>query len=435
MKKRLLKILCVVLSVVIVIVSITFLRKDKPVNQQIETTQSTTQEQTTEESTTAETTTEEETETTETTTIPEETTTVKPTQPITIDSLQSLVTATGIKYNAMSIQVATIVDGQVHATAEYGWAEKNVRPMTSDTKIRVASLSKTILALVVYRLIDDGMLELDTDISEYLGYTVQNPSHPDVPITLRVLLAHSSGLVNASYVHSLEQLQNHLQKPSAYTRHKPGTHYEYNNFAYGIVGTMCELVTGKSVTTLLNEYFFIPMGIEASYIPNLLNPDKIAVLYDEYHNITRGVRTQQNQLSFTETAGKGFKLYAGGLTISAKDYAKLLTLFMNDGVYDGVRYLSSESVELIHSVQLDRVAGKIGQGMPVLTRYRFYGGKKLQYHTGSAYGVFSIYTYDRATKTGVVVLTIGARQARDVYSIYGVCADIAKGVHENNFVE
>ena len=104
-------------------------------------------------------------------------------------------------------------------------------------------------------------------------------------------------------------------------------------------------------------------------------------------------------------------------------------------MYNGVRYLSTESVENIHSVQSTRVNGKIGQGMPVLTRYKFYGGKKLQYHTGSAYGAFSLYTYDRATKTGVVVLTIGAKQSRDAYSIYGVCADIAKGVHENNFVE
>ncbi len=432
MKKRLFKILCVVLSVVIVVVSITFLKKNKPVNQPIDINQNTTEEQTTGESKTTETTTEEPT---ETTTTPEETTVVKPTQPIKIDSLQSLVTTKGIEYNAMSIQVATIVDGQVHATAQYGWASVNDRPMTSDTKIRVASLSKTILALVVFRLVDEGLLELDTDISQYLGVKVQNPSHPETPITLRVLLAHSSGLTNASYVHSLEQLQAHLQKPSAYTRHKSGTHYEYNNFAYGIVGTMCELVTGKSVTTLLNEYFFNPMGIKGSYVPELLNENEIAVLYDENHNVARGVKTQRNQLSFTEEAGKGFKLYAGGLTISAKDYAKLLTLFMNDGMYDGVRYLSTESVELIHAVQSTRVNGKIGQGMPVLTRYKFYGGKKLQYHTGSAYGLFSLYTYDRATKTGVVILTIGARPSQDAYSIYGVCSEIAKGVNEQNLLE
>ena len=104
MKKRLFKILCVVLSVVIVVVSITFLKKDKPVNQPIDTNQNTTEEQATGEGKTTETTTEEPT---ETTTIPEETTVVKPTQPIKIDSLQSLITATGIKYNAMSIQVAT----------------------------------------------------------------------------------------------------------------------------------------------------------------------------------------------------------------------------------------------------------------------------------------------------------------------------------------
>lgn len=444
MKKKLLKIISVVLSVVIIVVSITYMKKDNPVNQQVETTASTTVENTTSEGTTAETsttetTTEESTteeSTTEATTVPVETTTEKLTQPpIKIDSLETLVKATGIKHNAMSIQVATIVDGQVHATAEYGWASVGDRPMTSDTKIRVASLSKTILALVVFRLIDDGLLELDTDISQYLGVTVQSPSYPDVPITLRFLLAHSSGLVSAGYVHSLEQLRTHLQKPTAYTEYEPGTHYEYNNFAYGIVGTMCELVTGKSVTTLLNEYFFNPMGIDASYIPAMLNADEIAVLYDDNHKIARGIRNQQNQLRFTETAGAGFKLYAGGLTISAKDYAKLLTLFMNDGMYNGVRYLSSESVENAHSVQIMRVAGKIGQGMPILTRYKFYGGKLLQYHTGSAYGVFSLYTYDRATKTGVVVLSIGAKQSRDAYSIYGVCADIAKGVHENNFVE
>lgn len=427
MKKNLLKVLCVILSIVIVVVSINFLKKDKPVNQPVETTVSTIAESTTEESTTESTTAE--------TTIPEETTTAKPVKPIKIDSLQSLITATGLKYNAMCVQVATIVDGQVHATVQYGWAEKNVRPVTSDTKIRVASLSKTILSLVVFRLVEEGLLELDTDISQYLGVKVQNPSHPDTPITLRVLLAHSSGLKDASYTHSLEQLRNHLAKPSAYTGHKPGTHYSYNNFAYGIVGTMCELVTGKSVTTLLNEYFFNPMGIRASYIPELLNPDEIAVLYDESHNVARGVKTQRNQLKFTETAGAGFKLYAGGLTISAKDYAKLLTLFMNDGMYDGVRYLSTESIELIHSVQSTRVNGKIGQGMPVLTRYPFYGGKKLQYHTGSAYGLFSLYTYDRATKTGVVILTTGAKVQQDAYSVYAVCSEIAQGVHINNLLE
>lgn len=48
--------------------------------------------------------------------------------------------------------------------------------------------------MAAFRLIDDGVLELDTDISEYLGFTVRNPAYPDVPITLRLPLSHRSGI-------------------------------------------------------------------------------------------------------------------------------------------------------------------------------------------------------------------------------------------------
>ena len=370
----------------------------------------------------------------------EEKTTEKPTEkptikPIEVNDLYSLVTATGYKHNAVAIQVATIVDGNVHATAEYGWAVKNERALTYDTKIRIASLSKTAVCLVVFRLIEEGLIELDKDISEYLGVEVKNPSYPDDPITMRHLLTHTSGLVTAGYTHSLAQLQAHLQKPSAYTNNKPGKVHVYNNFGYGIVGTICELVTGKSLTTLTNEYFFIPMGIRAAYVPELLEPDEIAALYNETHTLRRSVQSQRNQLKYTEAAGAGMKLYAGGLTISAMDFAKIITLFMNDGVYDGVRYLSTESIELMQEVQIMRPSRVVGQGMPVLQRKNFYGGRTLNYHTGSAYGVYSLYAYDRSTKTGVVVITTGIKEQKDNYNIYAGCGDIARGVFVNNYVE
>ncbi len=363
---------------------------------------------------------------------PTETTTIKP---IDVNDLYTLVTATGYKYNAVGIQVATIVDGRVHATAEYGWAVKNERALTYDTKIRIASLSKTAVCLVVFRLIEEGLIDLDTDISEYLGVEVKNPSYPDDIITMRHLLTHTSGLVTAGYTSSLAQLQAHLQKPSAYTSSKPGTKHIYNNFAYGIVGTICELVTNKSLTTLTNEYFFDSMGIRAAYVPELLESNEIAALYNETHTLRKSVQSQRNQLKYTEAAGAGMKLYAGGLTISAHDFAKIITLFMNDGVYDGVRYLSSESIELMQEVQLMRPSGVVGQGMPVLLRKNFYGGRTLNYHTGSAYGVYSLYAYDRSTKTGVVVITTGIKEQKDGYNIYAGCGDIARGVFVKNYVE
>ncbi len=425
------RIISTILAVVLLVLSFSSCTKmtlSPSISQEEDTTTTTTTETTTEPTT--ESTTEP---TTESTT--EETVTETTTKPIEATDLFSLVTATGYKHNAVGIQVATIVDGRVHATAEYGWAVKNERAMTADTKIRIASLSKTVVCLVVFRLIEEGLIDLDADISQYLGVEIRNPSYPDTPITMRHLLTHTSGLVTASYTHSLSQLQQHLQKPSAYTNSKPGTTHVYNNFAYGIVGTICELVKGKSLTTLTNEYFFDPMGIRAAYIPALLEADEIAALYNETHTLRKSVQSQRNQLNFTEEAGAGMKLYAGGLTISAADLASLLTLFMNDGVYDGVRYLSTESIELMQEVQLMRPSGVVGQGMPVLYRKNFYGGRNLNYHTGSAYGVYSLYAYDRSTKTGVVVLTTGIKEQKDSYNIYAGCGDIARGVFVKNYVE
>lgn len=429
MVEQIKRIFSLILAVLLVSLSLTSCHKaaSSPVLQEESATETTTEASTAEvtESTTEETSTESTT---------EEKQTQAPVKHIEVTDLYSLVTATGYKHNAVGIQVATIVDGEVYATAEYGWAVLNERAMTADTKIRIASLSKTAVGLVVFKLIEQGLIELDTDISEYMGVQVRNPSYPDDPITMRHLLTHTSGLVTADYTHSLTQLQQHLQKPSAYTSSKPGAKHVYNNFAYGIVGTICELVTGKSLTTLTNEYFFVPMGIRAAYVPELLNADEIAALYNETHTLRRGVQTQRNQLKYTEEAGAGMKLYSGGLTMSAKDLAKLITLFMNDGMYNGERYLSSESIELMQEVQLMRPSGVVGQGMPVLYRKNFYGGRNLNYHTGSAYGVYSLYAYDRSTKTGVVVLTTGIKEQKDSYNIYAGCGDIARGVFVNNYV-
>ncbi len=369
------------------------------------------------------------------TTVKKEPITEKPTEPIKVDSFQSLVLATARKYNAMGIQAATIVNGKVHANAEYGWAVANQHKMTADTKIRIASLSKTLVGMVVFRLIEDGVLSLESDISDYLGITVRNPSYPDVPITVHTILNHTSGLKTSGYTNSLEQLISVLQQPSAYTEYKPGEKYEYNNFAYGVLGTVCELATGKSFNTLTKEYFLDPLGIDASFIPAELKETEIAALYDGEHKLFRGVSTQRNQLKPTEEAGRGMKLYAGGLTISAVDFAKIITILMNDGMYEGIRFLSSESIAQIHTVQFMRPGSPSAQCMPVLLRKNFYGGRDLFHHTGSGYGAYTLYAYDPQTKTGVVVLTIGVKSEKDRYSIYGSCGDIARGVFEKNFIE
>ena len=68
------------------------------------------------------------------------------------------------------------------------------RAVTIDDPARVASISKLVVAIGVMRLSEQGKLDLDRDVNEYLCWRVRNPAFPDAPITLRALLSHQSGL-------------------------------------------------------------------------------------------------------------------------------------------------------------------------------------------------------------------------------------------------
>ena len=170
------------------------------------------------------------------------------------------------KYGSVGLQAAVITGGRVTFTGQYGWAELDGRPMAA------------------FRLIDDGVLELDTDISEYLGFTVRNPAYPDVPITLRLLLSHRSGIKSSvngyGYVYSLDALDRLLRESSSYSKGAPGTYYAYSNFGFGMIGAKCENVTGKSLSALSREFFFIPMGTDAGFVPSELTADRLAVIYN-----------------------------------------------------------------------------------------------------------------------------------------------------------
>ena len=70
------------------------------------------------------------------------------------------------------------------------------------------------------------------------------------------------------------------------------------------------------------------------------------------------------------------------------------------------------------------------RALPLRLRFDIYGRDRLYYHTGSAYGVYNLLSYDPDTGDGVVVLTVGASGAKDDRNIYAVCSEISQGIYE-----
>ncbi|MEM7690659.1 MAG: serine hydrolase domain-containing protein [Pseudomonadota bacterium] len=133
--------------------------------------------------------------------------------------------------------------------------------------VRIASISKLIMALAALRLVDEGKVDLDADVSDYLGFTVRSPNFPDTPVTLAQLMSHRAGLRDkAGYIIPLgESLEAKLADPEAwYADAPPGeAPFEYANLGSPVVATVLEAATGERYDALLERTVFAPLGVEA----------------------------------------------------------------------------------------------------------------------------------------------------------------------------
>lgn len=140
------------------------------------------------------------------------------------------------------------------------------RPAGADDPVRIASVSKLVTALGVMRLVEAGTLDLDRDVSVWLGWQLRNPAFPDVPITLRMLLSHRSSLTDgADYIFPLgDRIEDRLHDPRAWdAEHRPGSYFRYTNLNFPVVASAMEGATGERFDRLMARLVFAPLRLDA----------------------------------------------------------------------------------------------------------------------------------------------------------------------------
>lgn len=343
------------------------------------------------------------------------------------DAIQNLITSVAKKNGAVGVQVAVVEKGVLTDAYAYGWATKETDPMTVDHVIRLASISKVGIGLSAMLLQEAGTVSLDENISKYWGTTVQNPKHPDRPITIRHMLTHTSSIVNAdSEVSRLYDDVRLNLEGAGFTRGIPGDigYWNYNNYGYSVLGMTLELAADQHIDEILGEHLYRYMDMTAAYAPGDL--DETVPLVNVYMGngaIGRSIEEQKGMHVDPKPGGNG-EFFAGVMTTSASDAAKMAALLANDGVYEGVRLLQASSVEQMETFNPTAVPDGFYQGLTIRYRPNLYGRQNIYYHTGSAYGVFNCFSYDPDTGDGIVVLTTGAAGIKDQYGIYEICAAI-----------
>ena len=185
-------------------------------------------------------------------------------------------------------------EGQVETRVVEGLADRaSGRAIAPDDPVRVASGSKLIVALGVLRLVEAGRLELDRDVSDYLGWRLRHPAYPDRPISLAQLLGHRSGLNDdTDYALPLDaELETALGNPAAWDKARPpGGDFAYANFNYPVVAAVIEGATGERFDKAMTRLVFRPLGVDACFNWPTCSDAAVAravVLYDTAGNVVR----------------------------------------------------------------------------------------------------------------------------------------------------
>ena len=363
-----------------------------------------------------------------TSSVPEETSAPAPAQdPDTAAALDMIFS----EYGAVGAQVAVIKNGAVSAVYSYGTANRAEGiPVTEDTKYRCASLSKLVTDMVFMRLTESGVVSETEDIGTYLGYRVRNPYHPDTAITPRMLMTHTSSLIDSSAFldsrlnGSSAPLRTLLTGENCYAYGTPGGSYRYSNFGVAVLGCVCEKAMHTDFETLAKLYLLNPICIDAAYTAKALkDPSLVGTLYG-----SGGMSvSSQMALSFCSELGQTHHLVQGNLTISAKDYAKILCVLLNNGKSGSAQVLTPQSVTAILENRADDRGRGIGYGTEIIDSV--IPGETYYVHTGSNFGMYSAYAFSPDRRDGAVVLTSGASGSSDGQTeIYDVCLDAIREV-------
>lgn len=144
------------------------------------------------------------------------------------------------------------------------------RAVTADSPVRIASISKLVTALGVMRLVDQGKLDLDRDVSDYLGWRLRNPAFPDRPITLAMLLSHRSSLIDGGELYLIPlgvTLRERLADPRVWDAERaPGSDwFHYTNLNFPVVASVIEKVTGERFDVAMSRLVLKPLKLDACF--------------------------------------------------------------------------------------------------------------------------------------------------------------------------
>jgi CubicO group peptidase (beta-lactamase class C family) len=243
--------------------------------------------------------------------------------------------------------VLVVKDGAILFAKGYGYSDAEKKtPVTVDTTLfRPGSVSKLFTWTAVMQLVEQGKLDLDRDINEYLDFKI--PAKFGKPITLRNIMTHTPG-----FEEQIKDLITEEAAPSATLKQHlvthiperifpPGTMPAYSNYGASLAGYIVERVSGRPFNDYVNENIFKPLGMAHSTFAQPL-PAELKPLMSNGYRLGSG---KPKPFEIIEEAP------AGALAATAADMSRFMIAHLQNGKFENAKILRPETAAQMHSRQ------------------------------------------------------------------------------------
>lgn len=312
-----------------------------------------------------------------------------------------------------SVVAGIIKDGEMVWQKAYGYADVQQNILaTTNTNYTLMSVSKTVLATAITQVWEQGRIELDEDINQYLPFSVRNPKFPNKKITTRMLMTHTSGLAHPdNEVPNWYRFYPDDQTPGmsdwidqwiipggshyvsdVWKNWEPGTRELYSNIGTWLLAYLIERISGEEFTAYCEKHIFEPLEmVNTSYWLADLDSQNLATPYVEgYRSID-----QYNTIAYP----------VGWLRSSVNEFSHFLIAYMNQGVYNGKRILEVSTINKMFEVQ-NSASGVC------LIWYKWLG--EWYGHNGGGTGFSSCVQFNREDNIGIIILSNTYRESIDL---------------------
>jgi CubicO group peptidase (beta-lactamase class C family) len=328
-----------------------------------------------------------------------------------------------------------VKDGELVCASGAGMAdiEKEIE-VTPQTLFLVASVSKTVTATALLQLHEQGKFQLDDDVNRYLPFKVKIPAAPNVPVTVRQLLTHTSSIKdNGAYINCpdtcdygsdlirfvtqgadspialkdftrgyLEENGIYYDKKKNFEAGAPGTINEYSNMGTVLAGYLIEVISESRFDEYCRTHIFDPLNMHrTSWRLAKLDPSHIAIPYDK------------RKSRFIPYGHFGEPDYPDGmLRTSVVELANFLSAYMRQGAFQGRRILEPWTIAKMLTAQT-----RLNDSQGLAWYQQWIQDRAVWGHDGSDNGACAGMWFDPIKGVGVVVMANGVcRHRKKLYA-------------------